>query len=429
MKIFDNSAMSAGFCIITMMICCCTLSTCHASSEIQGGGGKKGTLPETFDEPGDNNYGGHKKPAIVPLLASVANNSKHQLRKRRNAATKNHQENSGSTSRQVGEGNHYDANGSKKEKILTKRMQMEYNRPTSFPLGNIRPEGTIRGHGPTIYVSHFFFGGVSAVDVLSGTVQEIVPDKGFQERGGIGLEYYKGALFVGGGGPMGLLMSAAVHVYDASTGDELASCQPDYADAQFMNEVTIKDGMAYITDSGRSKLMVMDADAALQGNCQVSSIDLPEQIFNLGPDIWGANGIAPFHDGLIIVHETDGSAFYLDLKNQNSITQIIQNGGAPTADGLVIIGNKMYITQNLENKISMWKISRGEGGVPVGATKLGDITSELYRSPATSVIFRGRIYSVNARFDTLGFPDDGEEDPETYDEDFDLVSVPLRLDW
>ena len=78
----------------------------------------------------------------------------------------------------------------------------------------------------------------------------------------------------GGGTPQ-------VYVYSATDGSPLATCDPlstnTDANTTFMNDVTVVGGTAYATDSFNNKLMVFDADEAINnGNCVVSEVDLPE---------------------------------------------------------------------------------------------------------------------------------------------------------
>jgi len=73
--------------------------------------------------------------------------------------------------------------------------------------------------------------------------------------------------------PLGL------YFFDAITGDQLALCSPE-GDVGFPNDVTVIDGKAYVTDSTVNSLMVVDVAAAVDnGECNVSSIELPVDIF------------------------------------------------------------------------------------------------------------------------------------------------------
>ena len=72
-----------------------------------------------------------------------------------------------------------------------------------------------------------------------------------------------------------------------------------------MNDVTVRDGVAYITDS------VMDADDALAGNCNVWEVDLPDNFDPVDFDDFGTNGIVSYGEGLLVSHEIDGSVWYI----------------------------------------------------------------------------------------------------------------------
>lgn len=83
---------------------------------------------------------------------------------------------------------------------------------------------------------------------------------------------------VGGGGPLFPPLEAKLHVFDATTGELRASCAPEGLGV-FINDVTVIDGTAYVTDSFVNSIMTVDVEAALNGTCTTSSIALPEDPF------------------------------------------------------------------------------------------------------------------------------------------------------
>lgn len=54
-------------------------------------------------------------------------------------------------------------------------------------LGSIRPEGITAGPGSIMFASEFFFGGIKAVDVVTGKVTQVVPSFGYNVRSSVGL--------------------------------------------------------------------------------------------------------------------------------------------------------------------------------------------------------------------------------------------------
>ena len=275
------------------------------------------------------------------------------------------------------------------------------DRLTNFELPR-RPEGITEGPGNSVYVSQIDTGEVLALDAISGAIQTVVISDPYQERQAWGLEAYKGAIFVAGGGVSFLGGTAEVYVYDATTGDTITTCGPlstnNFGD--FLNDVTVRNGILYVTDSFNGKLMTLDADEALAGKCIVGEVDLPDPFDPENPDEFGANGVVPYADGLLVSQESDGSVWYIfDLDAPlPSFEQIIPDSGVMGADGLTIQGNRLYVTQNTHttNRVAVYQLEKIAGSV--SATFLGALTSDDFAGPATSTVFGGYVYSTNSQF-------------------------------
>lgn len=308
-------------------------------------------------------------------------------------------------------------------RYLQESMSIDPTPERSISLGNVRPEYVLAGPDPsTLFVTQFCYGGVSSVNIVTGEIKEIVPKKGFLERGGIGIAYTGEAFIVAGSGPTPLGFSqTAVYVYDATTGEDIATCVPLVGDEGFMNDIAIVDGKAYITDTNTPNLMVMDIDLAVkEGVCDVSSIDISEGFAGL--DFPGVNGIVSYGDGLLIGATSSGTAYFLDL-NDNSLTEVIsQDGGAAQIDGMLIQDDMLYITQ-LNNLITVWTLSGGTNGDPVTAVKEGEIASPLFDSSSVSAIIDDYIYTANIRLG-IELPAPGEEDLSMFDEEFVISVIP-----
>lgn len=172
-----------------------------------------------------------------------------------------------------------------------------------YDVGNKRPEGIhilpegaaeIFGleNGTFALVSEFYYGGIKAVNLETGDMTQIVNSTGFGERGTIGLWYDSDnevILAASGGAEVGENNTAAVNVFDASTGELIVECTPEGGDGGFINAVTVIDGLAYATDSFQNSIMVLDVEKAKAQECDVSGIETPAEIF-LNDTAWGANG-------------------------------------------------------------------------------------------------------------------------------------------
>jgi len=155
------------------------------------------------------------------------------------------------------------------------------------------------------------------------------------------------------------------------------------------------------------KLMVVDADKAIQGNCGVTEIDLPSVFTPTAGDDFGANGIVQYKDGLLVCDEVDGVVWYIDPNDDSQNKEIIT--GVVGADGLAMIQNRMlFITNNVDDKIQVYRLTGAGSGIEAEFQR--DITSDAYSTAATSAIKYGYIYTANARFYTTDFVN--ETDPD-----------------
>lgn len=143
-------------------------------------------------------------------------------------------------------------------------------------------------------------------------------------------------------------------------------------------------------------------------------------------------GIVPYKNGLLIGQSDSGGLYYLDLQDNNAVSEVLPSGTMPSGDGLTIAdGNVLYVTENAIPRISVWELApsviddtMSEPTIlpPVQATLLGYLTSAEYDSPSSSGVYEGIIYSVNQRA-SIGIPAEGEEDLSTFNETFQIVGV------
>lgn len=99
----------------------------------------------------------------------------------------------------------------------------------------------------------------------------------------------------GGGSILGeknsTTLEAALNVYNATTGQEIRKCYPE-GGGFFMNDVAVKDGKAYATDSFSNSIMVLDVAAAVDGVCDISAIELPSHLFLNSKEGFQASGMS-----------------------------------------------------------------------------------------------------------------------------------------
>ena len=167
-------------------------------------------------------------------------------------------------------------------------------------IGTNRPEGIhflptgaaetigLDSSGIWALVSEFYYGGIQAVNIKDGSKQQIVDSTAFGERATVGLWYDDGTIFACGGGTLlGDTYTASMYAFDAATGNLLATCNPD--GAGFVNDVTLIGDTAYVTDSLRSDLLVIDAPGMRNGECNYYWIPLTDPFPPASDDVT-ANG-------------------------------------------------------------------------------------------------------------------------------------------
>lgn len=269
-----------------------------------------------------------------------------------------------------------------------------------------RPEGITEGRGENkILVSEMVDGRVLEYDVRTGKNKVIVSGSQAGARQAWGLELYKDVIFVASGGQkFGDGKEVRMYVYSAKTGKRIASCKPKWK-VGFINDLTVLGGIAYVTDSYQNRLMVVDAEMARNGRCKVSALTLPPDFdVNGGAAEYAANGVVGFGPNHVLVaHELFGSVFAIDIRDKSGKTfrKITKDDDSTGPDGLAIRGNKLFVTQNIDNKVAVYNLKlSGRRKQRVQASKVGCLSSDKFRTIATSAVIGKKkgtwVYSTNS---------------------------------
>eukprot|EP00977_Amphora_coffeiformis_P016464 scaffold5108_cov172-Amphora_coffeaeformis.AAC.13 len=211
-------------------------------------------------------------------------------------------------------------------------------------------------------------------------MKQLVPSFTYFERLSIGLWDAVGAIFVAGGGP----------VYSAKDGSEIVACEPP--EAGFLKDLIQYKGYLYMTDSKVNQIFIFDSELLVYGKCEYSTISLPEDGF-FGDGFPYSNGVEIYKDGLVISTiggDPSGGDFemaqfwYVDLAIDKSNLVI---GGA-IGDGLLVAG------EPLNSVLDVYELDYDEKS-GVAATKLDEITSELFVGPSNVTQYKDCLYAVN----------------------------------
>ena len=277
--------------------------------------------------------------------------------------------------------------------------------PEAIPLANgWQPEGIAAGRGLSAYVGSLRDGGITRVDLRTGS-----RDDEFVESAtgpAVGLEYEAGAdrLWVAGG------PSGEIRVYDASSG---ALLETYTFDAGFINDLVATSDAVYATDSAIQQLLVvpLGAGGSLPDPGDAFAMDISgELVYEAG---FNANGIVEFAGWLLIPQSNTGELFAIDPATGESI-RLLPEDSINAADGLELVGSTLYVSQNALNTISIWRIQGGNVTFRDAITN-ADIPGEL-DFPATIAFAGGSMWAANARFST----------PPTLETPYWITRVPLR---
>jgi hypothetical protein len=255
-----------------------------------------------------------------------------------------------------------------------------------------QPEGISLGRGTTFFVGSLANGAIFKGNLRTGAGSVLVP--GSAGTVAVGTEYEHGANRVWAvGGPTG-----AVRAYNASTGALLASYS--FAGAGFLNDLAITRRAVYVTDSFAAQLDVIPLGPGGSLPTPSAAFTLPlTGDFALEPS-FNLNGIVASRGWLIGVQSNTGLLFRINPTT--GATRMIDLGGRTvvTGDGLQIRGSTLYVIRNV-NQVDVFRL----GSHLTSARFVGTLTSDSLDVATTGVLAAGRLWVVNARFNTPPTPD------------------------
>lgn len=253
--------------------------------------------------------------------------------------------------------------------------------PTSYALPGeaVFPEG-VAYHPATgkFYVGSTTDGTIYEGDVASGAVT-VFSEGGADGRStAIGMKVdTNGYLWVAGGG------TGQMFAYNTADGSLVASYTTPAVEQTFINDVTLtSDGVAYFTDSQRPILFKIKDIASGEAR---SWLDFTGTVLQY-VEGFNLNGLAATPDDryLLTVQSATGDLFRIDNDSLEVIK--VDTGGADltAGDGLLLVGNTLYVTRNSFGEI-----------VPVMMSEdyTSGVASEAFTDP--SLIFPTTIAQVD----------------------------------
>ena len=262
--------------------------------------------------------------------------------------------------------------------------------PATIALPNaFAPEGIEIGKGKTFFVGSVGSGAIYVGDLRTGSGRILVAGAP-NVRSATGLELEGDRLWVSGA------RFGNAFVYDARTGALIKEVQlATGPGATFINDAVVTKSDVYFTDSQRAVIYKVAISGAGPG--AVTTIPLSGVYVHV-PGQFNLNGIVATANGKTLIAVQSFSRKLLTIDPETGVAKAIDLGGydLSNGDGLLLHGRTLYVVQNRDNKVAVFKLSRDL----TRATFLRALTDSDLDVPTTIDRAGHRLYVVNARFGT-----------------------------
>jgi hypothetical protein len=260
-----------------------------------------------------------------------------------------------------------------------------------------RPEG-ITTDGRSLFVGSLANGAILRADPRTGDTEIIAEGATGSMTVGVDYDRRRDLLWAAGGGPPGNT-SREIRVYDADSGDALATYTfPATAD-WFINDLVVTRRAVYATDSRNRELLVVRLmpNGGLPGQEAASVLPLTGD-FDVQAGT-GLNGIVATRGRLIAIQGGDVGLLFR-INPRTGATRTIDLGGDRliNGDGLELDGDILYAVQNRLNMVAVVDLDRHLGSGEV----LTRLTDDDFDVPTTVALLDDSLFLPNARFGTAG---------------------------
>jgi sugar lactone lactonase YvrE len=257
---------------------------------------------------------------------------------------------------------------------------------------NFQPEGiTIRG-GPLAYLGSRRNGDIYAANLRTGAGRVVSRGDGTPA---VGLKLdRRGRLWVAGGD------DGDAKVVNVRTGRVVAHY--DFtAGPSFVNDVVLRRGSAWFTDSQRAVLYQVTPRRGKAAMARVRTVPL-RGAWQQVPNDFNANGISTTPGGraLLVVQSATGYLFRVNARTGRATRVALGSTTLANGDGLLRRGRLLYAVQNQLNRVAVLRLTKsGRAGRLVRT-----LTSSGFDVPTTVASRRSSLYLPNARFTTPPTP-------------------------
>lgn len=276
-------------------------------------------------------------------------------------------------------------------------QQAAYAENIALPTGSL-PEGVANGPDGTLFAGARSDGSIYQADVRTGEGEVVVEGRDGYAAVGMSYDRFADLLWVAGGGPGAQRGLGTVTAYDGTTLERVY--ERVVPAAGFLNDLVVTRDAVYVTDSFDASLVVVPLEDRRPAG---EPRELPLTGEYVQPQGFGANGIttAPSGDDLVLV--SGGVLYRVDPTTGAATVLEVEGGELSGGDGLVREGAKLFVV-NGQGGDEAVQLRFTNGGETLQVVRV--LTDEDLDRPTTGVLYRGGLYLVNGRFETLA------EDPD-----------------
>jgi Cu-Zn family superoxide dismutase len=169
-----------------------------------------------------------------------------------------------------------------------------------------------------------------------------------------------------------------------------------------LNDLVVSRGSVFVTDSSRPFLYRLAENAAHNAGTTIA-----DPWLNLGSPVTytsgiNLNGIVASPNGriLLTIQTNTGNLYRIDVVHRSIATVAIHGVDLSFGDGLLRVGDDLYVARNAANEIVKLRLGRGWNS----ATSEATITNAAFAYPAGLADMRGRLLVTNAQFNAAPDP-------------------------
>ncbi|MEV0411579.1 twin-arginine translocation signal domain-containing protein [Streptomyces sp. NPDC050448] len=268
------------------------------------------------------------------------------------------------------------------------------SRPDVLPTPpGFQPEGIAVSPGGLAYTGSLIDGAIYRVDLATGAGRILTAGQGPGVMSvGLKLDGH-GRLLVAGG------VTGQIRVVHAGDGRVLATHRAATGTA-FVNDVVVGCGGAWFTDSFNDVLYFLPAGSGSGTGEAPRAVALGGAWVPTPPggQVFGSNGIERTPDGraLLVVNDNAKALFRVDPRTGAAAEVPLDGGSVGNGDGLVVHGRTLYVVRNWDYAVDVFTLD-ADGR---RARFVRQITDPRFDEPTTAAVHGGRLYVVNAAFDS-----------------------------